>query len=490
MADLSDETNTYTRKPLLRQLLISTGPWNCYFMFGLCVGSPTVMIPQIRKDINSTIVINEDMASWIPAIHSYSALPWVFILPSLIRIFGRKKSYILVCIFACIGFLTHYCSKTIIHIIISEVLKGVLTASHFTVSVVIVTEYTSPRYRGVFLTLKSASFFWGILVANAIGTFFHWRNIAVLGIICSAYNLFTVIVWPESPLWLADKGRCHDCISAHRWLKGSDLISEKELKRLTSLCSEIKQDKGKINVKKNFQDFFKMLNDREFYKPVLFTILLIGLYIFSGKLICTVYSLEILKRITNDENVAYKGMLILDTVTVLSVYVGCFITKLFKRRSVLLATSSVAVIFLFSISLYLYLIKLKFILDSVYISITLLTGFTIAISSGPMILSLAISGELISLRFRSFSLCVTVLIFKSLNGTVMKFSPFTFRYFGLHGVFFIYGSFSLTFLFLLYLYLPETKDRSLQEIADSMNEKKRNVAEETKMITNDEKIIT
>ena len=123
------------------------------------------------------------------AIFSYSGLPWVFILPVLAAFVGRKITHSVVCVSTLIGLIIFYKSNDFYMVIISEIFQGVVTASYLTVAIVIITEYTSAKHRGLFLTIKSATFFWGILASNLIGTFFNWRKIALCGFVCSVYNL-------------------------------------------------------------------------------------------------------------------------------------------------------------------------------------------------------------------------------------------------------------------------------------------------------------
>ncbi|KAG6461750.1 hypothetical protein O3G_MSEX012832 [Manduca sexta] len=454
-------------KYFFRQLLIASGAWNCYFMLGLCMGAPTVFIPQIRKEANSTEAVSEDMASWIPAILSYGGVPWILILPYLISVFGRKIPHIIVSVATFAGFTTFVFSTTVTHIIISEMLQGLVAASYLTISVVIIIEYASPKYRGMFLTLKSACFFWGILFANTIGTFFHWKKIGMVGLGCSVYNLVSVFFWPESPYWLAGKGQIDECTKAHVWLKGRDEISDKELKSLINSCRHDRNTQPQ-NLYRRIRLTVKEMLRKQFYKPVLFSVLLTSLYLLSGKLICTVYAIDIIKKMTNSESTAYTAMLILDAVTLISMYGGCLVVKVVKRRVMLLTTSSIGVFFLFSISLYLYLVKLSIVCEYKYLSVSLLTGFSIAIGCGPMILSTSISGELLPLESRSMSMCVIAFVFKISYGSFLKVAPYLFKTFGLHGTFLSFALSSSVCLILIYLYLPETKDKNLQEIADCM----------------------
>lgn len=48
--------------------------------------------------------------------------------------------------------------------------------------------------------------------------------------------------------------------------------------------------------------------------------------------------------------------------------------------------------------------------------------------------------------------------------TILKISPYIFKMFGLHGAFLFYGMSASLFAILLYKYLPESKDKTLQEI--------------------------
>ncbi|CAH0595541.1 unnamed protein product [Chrysodeixis includens] len=447
----------------LRQLFICSGIWSCLFFMGLCMGSPTIIIPQLRREVNSTDAVSKEMASWLSSAFSYSGVPWSIIIPISITTVGRKITQTIVCVFSFIGFIILYTSSSVYLILISEICQGALFASFLTILVIVITEYSSSQYRGMFLTIKSATFFWGVLISNAIGTFYHWRNIAILGLICSAFSLLSILVWPESPLWLAKKRRFDECKKAHRWLKGCDVDSEKELEKIIANHQNVYK---KSSIRTEVLESIKILNKIEFYKPILLSLLVLSLYTFSGKLVCTLYAIDIIKQITKSESTAYTGMLILDAVTVCTMYVGCALSKTLKRRTLLLTSSSIAILFMLVLSLYTYLVKLSIVAEEKHLSIALLVGYSVAIGSGPMILSTSITGELIPLQSRSLSMTIIALFFKFTQGTFVKVSPYFFDYFDTHGAFLTFAVLSSICLVLIYYYLPETKDKTLQEISD------------------------
>ncbi|CAH0731080.1 unnamed protein product, partial [Brenthis ino] len=298
-----------TTKSIFKQVLICSSVWIQFVMAGLCVGAPTVIVPQINREANSTI-IDSDLTSWIFATLTISNTPWVIILPFFTERFGRKIPQIITTFVSIVVFLCYYASSNAYHIIIVEVIQGYMHTSNLTVAIIIITEYTSPRLRGTFLTVTGAAFFWGIWIANAIGTFFHWRNITIVGFICSFYTL-TVFTWPESPYWLASKGRFDECRKSFRWIHG--YTSEKELREIISTKRE-EMERKKTEVK---MSFCSTIRTPEFYKPMVLAIVAVLQYQFSGKMICSLFILDIFKTITTSESTAYMAMLILNGVTVI-----------------------------------------------------------------------------------------------------------------------------------------------------------------------------
>lgn len=398
--------------------------------------------------------------------HGYSALPWVLIIPVVSQFVGRKIPFLIVCINTIVGFIVFYCSTNTVQLLISEIMQGMLLASNITLLVVIVTEYTSPQYRGVSLTIQSAVFFWGVWVANVTGTFVHWKNIGIIAFICSFYSLSGVF-WPESPSWLAMKGRFEECAASHHWLKGYDENSESELVNLINsqkeyirLCAQRKESSST----QKCSTIAETMTSRAFYKPLLLCIAVMSLYHFSGKFVCGMYAVDLIKQISDSEFTAYLGMLIMDGVTIIGMQVGCYLCKYLNRRTLLLGSSIIGIIFLFIISFYLCLISIGFLRENHIASIVFLTTFSVTISSGLIILPGCLFGELVFLRYKSSSLLLLTLYSELLMASILKISPFMFKAFTLQGTFLFYGLSASVIVFLLYKYLPETKNKTLLEI--------------------------
>ncbi|XP_069357603.1 facilitated trehalose transporter Tret1-2 homolog [Maniola hyperantus] len=474
--------------PLLRQMFVCSGVTLHFFIYGLFFGAPTVFVPQIRKQANSTEAVSVETVSWLLSISSYGSLPLVLIFPIIAERYGRKVPFIILWINTLVCVLLFYFSTSVNELLICGFLQGMFPAVQLTVAIMVFTEYTSPKYRGMLITFKGATFFWGIWISNAIGTFFHWKYIGILIFICCLYNVSSLF-WPESPVWLATKGRFEECAKCHRWLKGDDIDSEEELKQLIVSQKENlkRKEEQQLDEQKNY--FIKLCNsitNIRFYKPLLFCLLITCLYHFSGKFACTGYVIDIIKTIPVSESTAYEGMLVLDGVTVLGMYVGVFLNKFLSRRTLLLGSASIGVMFLFILSTYLYLVHLHIIAENKYLTLFILAGFSVTISCGPMLMCMCFASEMTPIKCRSLFLCIYALLNNAVMATLLKVFPYIFKYFNSHGSFLFYAISSSFFIYILYNVLPETKNKTIVEIEKRFLEKKDVLKEEEELMNLEE----
>ncbi|XP_045487976.1 facilitated trehalose transporter Tret1-like [Pieris rapae] len=394
---------------LARQVLVSSGVWVHFFMFGLCMGTPTIYISQIRRDANSTDVITEEMSSWLSSTPMYSSVPNLFVVVAVSAYYGPTKAFLTICITSVLGFLIMYFSTSVIGVLAGEVVIGALIASDCVVCIRVLTEYISPQYRGSFLVIKSASFAWGMLIANLMGTFLRWKSIPLLGCALAVYAFVSALFWPDSPYWLASKQKYTACTDSHNWLKGQSIESVRELESLIAAHDNFVQ--SKTGNRKHVRQLIETCYSKALYKAFGYAILLLCLHQFSGKIACNVYALQIIKTVTNSESTTYIGML-----------------------------------------------------ENKYIFLTLLSLYMISVSCGPVSLSPSLIAELCPLRNRNLYMFLVSLCGNMIMATVIKLLPLLFASMGSHGAFMFYGSSSLFFIILITCLVPETKDKSIIEM--------------------------
>ncbi|XP_028176927.1 facilitated trehalose transporter Tret1-like [Ostrinia furnacalis] len=456
------------RLPVLgRQLLVCLSACVYSFMLGLSFGSPTVAVAQLRARANSTDAVSREMGSWIASASGFVAIPTVVVSVIVVHHFGRKKVYNYATVVSFVCFTILYCSKNATDLLVSRLFCGVQSGLLLSTFLMVMTESMKPRYRGLFFALKSASIYWGVWCSNTIGTFCPYNYIGIVGMSCSVINFFITFVIPETPFWLASRGRYEECAAAHRWLKGADEDTEKELKAIFD--SFQKDGKVPIQTRKSLlttvKEYWTIICQPSFYKPVSIGFIIEMMCVATGKLVFAMYAIEIIGKVTKNKTTAHYFMLILDGFSVLGMYMGCVLAKRLKRRTMLLCSSTLSAILMFAVSFYLYLVKFKIMSENNILFLSILVLYSLITCCGPMLLFSVICGELFPLKGRSFGVILSGVINSALFGLSMKFTPYLLWAINTENTFLFFAIFSTTCIILEYKYLPETKDKTLNEIA-------------------------
>lgn len=390
---------------------------------------------------------------------------WIGVIIIAAHYVGRKKLLVVVALNALVGFTILYFSTKVVHVFYSQLVQGLTVAASTTLVVMFFLEHASSQHRGLLTSLKPASYSWGMWFANTIGAFFHFKYIGLFGIICSIYILITLVFMPESPYWLAHQKRYEECAKVHRWLKGTNKEAEKELNDLLNSVKD-SQNIGKIKktIKGHVIDSIKALREPETYKPSLLCLLLFAMHNLSGKMVCAVYAVEIIEKITKTESTTFAMMLILDGFTVAGLYCGCAWSKICERRKLMIVASSICAAFLFTLSPYLYLIKTGLISENTYITIALLIGYSFSACIGPISASMTLLGELFPLKHRTLMICLYSIMSKIIIGSVLKSGPYIIKTFRVHGALLFYGVCLTSCVILANKFVPETKGKSGLEV--------------------------
>lgn len=87
-------------------------------------------------------------------------------------------------------------------------------------------EISEPRLRGLLNGTPFVAYSLGVLYVYALGGSLSWRWVAFLSIVLPSFAFAALCFSPESPTWLARRGRFHDAMAAMARLRGDrDTVS-------------------------------------------------------------------------------------------------------------------------------------------------------------------------------------------------------------------------------------------------------------------------
>lgn len=382
-------------------------------------------------------------------------------MPTIMQWKGRKLAFITSSTFVLIGWIVIYFANSVSTILISESLQGFGANGLLTVSYLCLSEMVTPENRNVFIQSYNICQCIGLsLIAITIKTL-HWRLVGLVFSVPLVVAIVISFMWPESPFWLAWKGKTEECEKNFIWLRGNGEESIKELNELIAAQKENRQRKQNTNmIKKIYSD----ITTKSCYIPGLHILLLFSLTYFSGGMVIILYSVELIQRTARDENIAFMGAISINFLLLFGATTNGVLVKRFKNKTVLLASAFGSTIILLLASTFTYLQTIEVLGKESKLCLYCLIGFAITGMLGMLPITITISAELMPVRYRGIGGCISMLCTCILLALTLKTAPYLFLYIGLHGTFLLYSCNIIILASLVWKFIPETKNRTLQEI--------------------------
>ncbi|CAG9570300.1 unnamed protein product [Danaus chrysippus] len=434
---------------------------------GMMLSYPSVLLPALLSP-NSIIKTEFHEASWLASCIGIASIPGFLSSSFLMEMYGRKKAHVAVVIPALIGWVIIYFATSIPVLLCGRCLCGITGGATISLGPIVIGEYTSPKNRGMFLNLKTTAVCLGNSVVHIFAHFFNWKTIALIAVVPHMLALLIILTWPESPSWLASKRRFEESQKSFYWLRGNDRRAILEMEDLFRAQKEKLSQYPEHGDNSNLiMDFIRKFKERSFVKPV-FIVCFAGLLLEScGRHIFPAFATQIIGEITSNKSQSFYYTLGIDIIITASALFSSFLVKIMKRRTLLLGSGFIALFILFCVCLYM-LLSAKGIVSNerTWIPILLFTVYFIVSNLGCTPIPLALLGEIFPLAHRGAGSCVAGFIMSMYIMLAMQATPYLLITVKVYGTFTIFGILMGISLIALYVILPATKDRTLQEIED------------------------
>ncbi|XP_047037278.1 facilitated trehalose transporter Tret1-2 homolog [Helicoverpa zea] len=458
--------------PFKKQCFVTLGVCLNMAAHGLVMGFNAILLPQLRKP-DSIIPIDDSSGSWIASIIGFALVAGNFIVPPVMANYGRRTANLISVMPLIVGWFAIIMAKSIPVLLVARFMQGMAMGMSASLGPVLIGEYTSPHNRGAFLTLISLCIATGVLTVHTMGSYLHWQTTALVCACIAFVDLVIIIYSPESPSWLADQGRYEDCKRVFRWLRSEE--EEEELMKMIEASTIVRESKVDANISqslgKKIQSGVVYLKTtfkkKEFYKPIFIMMHIYTLGQWAGANILAAYTIDIFHHVIGtDVNIALL-VITLDAQRIVSNAIAVLVIKKINRRTMLFATVSVNLFAFLLTAAYTYCKgqgMLPPFLDHPMIGVALVHLHMFTIATGTVPLPFIIAGEVFPLEYRSLAGGISVLFLSSNLFITVKTVPFFFGTLGIHGAYCIYAAVVGYCLVIAYFFLPETKDRTLQDI--------------------------
>ncbi|XP_023945772.2 facilitated trehalose transporter Tret1-like [Bicyclus anynana] len=468
----TEGNRSYT--PVLRQCFLTASVAVNIIAHGCVIGFSAILIPSLRRP-ESHIQVTTSEESWIASIVGFALIMGNFIITPLMDTWGRKKCHLLTTVPVLTGWFLLLLVNNVAGLITARFLQGISMGMLGPLGSIIIGEMTDPKNRGAFLTSVSLSLTIGVLSTHSMGTYFSWQQNALICSFITFTSLLLIIYNPESPSWLIAKGRFKEGEEIFFWLRGRNAEQEAELENMIAAQrmnrkSSVSEEQLPLKIK--VKRFFVYLKDTskkpEFYKPITIMFLLYTMFQFAGINVISSYAMDIIHQVVGPTANAKFLMVLLDVERLICNILAVFLMKTLRRRTLLFSSGAVCVLSYIGKCLYVYAKqnnKLPF--DNELIPILLIALYMSSLTVGISSIPFAISGEIFPLEYRGLGGGISVLAL-SLNFFIaVKSFPILTHSIGLPSTYLLYAGIVVVCLVVIYFMMPETKDRTLQEIEDS-----------------------
>ena len=302
-----------------------------------------------------------------------------------------------------------------------------------------------------------------------------------MALLCSTFPTvaigLTLLVLPESPIWLKESGRIEEARVIMKKFRGIDCNSA--VPAQIELELQVKQHPKK-------QRMVKHLLKRSSLLP--FTIMTMYFFFqqFSGLFVIVYYAV----KISDDAGIrinAYLGAILIGIMRLFGSILVASVSQKFGRRVPSIVSGAGMTIFMGILSVYLYLDdRGHHIGDRGIIPVICILMYIFMSTIGFLVLPFAMIGEIYPAKVKDVLSGVTTSIAYTFSFIAVKTYPDMLTLIGNHGVFSFYATISLLGTIFVAIFLPETKGKTLHELDQLfINIKKK----PTNGITADEKIV-
>ncbi|XP_023940575.2 facilitated trehalose transporter Tret1-like [Bicyclus anynana] len=445
---------------MFQVLVIFTLFWTA-LTWGFQQGQITGMISALQKH-DESITFNEGQIFLIVALPSLCCVFGILYVAVLDEKLGRRWCLIAGCTPSFVNWLILYYASTFTSFVLSRFLAGISSGSLWLLTMSATTEYTLTKSRGLFLSIVLVLLpAFGTALGHILGILYHWRTLALVGIITTAITVIMPYFCVESPHWLASRGRFEECERSFRKLHGSDASTEHELQLLIKLEYNKQQAADKMNSKHVLQKLMLAAKEKYFWKLMFMSIVVYIYYSAAGKVVFSNLATVMLGEITGTSDVLIYT-LVVDGFIFIGTCISCVLIKKMPIRVLLFSSGLAANVILITLSACLYFKSTEGYFQ--WINVILLALYFIVTNAGPYPVMEVLLGEMFPVELKLYCFLLSSPI--GVIGTFVCIItlPGIVGVMGYYGLFLLNSAVMFGCLAYLYVYMPETKGRTMQEI--------------------------
>ena len=446
----NNKPNTLSKYVIIISVIAAIG--------GLLFGYDTAVIAGAIGSIQTIFDLSPALTGWAASSAIWGCMIGVIFAGFLSDKFGRKKVLILSAILFFISAVGSSIPNNLTQFVLARLIGGVGVGIASMLSPMYISEIAPAKIRGTLVTLYQLAIVIGINLVYYINLQIAssgdaqwnldigWRIMLASEVIPALLFFIMLFFIPESPRWLASKGKIDSAKAIIEKINGQNKSAE----LLNEIQDSFKEEKGSILVL--FTSGLRMA-------------IVVGMFLaffsqITGINAIIYYAPEIFKNIGFGADSAMFQTVIIGTVNTIFTFVAIAFIDKYGRRTLLLWGISGMIICLGGVGLMFH-----FELSSGPWLLLFILGFiaSFAMSLGPI--PWVLISEIFPTKFRGVAMSISILMVWIGVVLITQLTPILLEGIGGAFTFWIFMFNAIILIIFTYNMIPETKGKTLEEIA-------------------------
>ncbi|EOA37315.1 hypothetical protein CARUB_v10010993mg [Capsella rubella] len=424
------------------------------FCFGCAAGFSSVAQAGIVNDLGLSVA----QYSVFGSIMTFGGMIGAVFSGKVADLMGRKGTMWFAQVFFIFGWTAVAFAQSSMLLDVGRLSTGFAVGLLSYVIPVYIAEITPKHVRGAFVFANQLMQSCGLSLYYVIGTFIHWRKLALIGLIPCALQVVTLFFIPESPRLLGKWGREKECKASLQLLRGDDADISEEANTIKETMMLF--DEGP---KSRVMDLFQ----RRYAPSVVIGVGLMLLQQLSGSSGLMYYVGSVFDKGGFSSSI---GSMILAVIMIPKALLGLILVEKMGRRPLLLASNGGMCLFCLLLS-FTFCFRSYGILDELTPIFTCIgvVGFISAFAVGMGGLPWIIMSEIFPMNVKVSAGTLVTLANWSF-GWVVAFAYNFMLEWNASGTFLIFFAVCGAGVAFIYAMVPETKGRTLEDIQASLTD--------------------
>ncbi|XP_072932127.1 facilitated trehalose transporter Tret1-like [Epargyreus clarus] len=432
---------------------------------GATISWPSPVVPKFKNG-EANLQITDAQSSWVASLAALGALPGCYVGQVLGERAGRRLTVLSATVPGVLGAGLILLTKSPELMYIARILIGISNGITAVVTMIYLTEIADKEIRGALGMLVQVMINLGSLTMYGIGPFVSYA--AINSIVLSLPILcFAMCLWiPESPYYHLKDGRLAAAKKEFRIIKGckDETWVDEQLTVIRAHVMESMENKTTLK---------ELLTNMRYRNAVYIVTGLKVLQYMTGSLAIQSY-LEVIFRQSSSISGQYASI-VYGFVQLLAGISATFLTGCVGRRVLMLISCLGVAVSMTLVGVYFFLQDFVRVSPDTLASLSPLPligvlSFNVLYTIGLGNLPYILQAELFPINVKAVASSSATMLACVINFAVIKSYQGIKDVFGHYTVFWSFASIAYFGILFIYFFVPETKDKTLEEVQDNVEE--------------------